>query len=206
MTRAIGILFLFCACAVAAPPAGYYSNAVGKTGQELRAALHGIISQGHVPIDYEDDARSAIEVLDQDPANPNNVWLLYAQRTEPKTNYDPGIGWNIEHLWPVSYGLTNKGPYYSDLHHLRAESSQANSSRGNKLFDETSPIQECWVPSNQYAPLCSSDCNSWEPPAVVKGDIARSLFYMDVRYATGPGWETNLMLTDIVSESTVKRT
>ena len=43
--------------------------------------------------------------------------------------------------------------------------------------------------------MCSSDHNSWSPPESIKGDIARSLFYMDVRYE-GLGNDPDLKLTD----------
>jgi hypothetical protein len=54
----------------AAPPAGYYNTAQGKTGQELRQALHVII-RGHTVIPYSSssfDTSDALKVLDEDSA------------------------------------------------------------------------------------------------------------------------------------------
>ena len=53
-----------------------------------------------------------------------------------------------------------------------------NSSRGNKFYDETTP------PGSSYpdAPLSNYDADSWEPRTEEKGLIARSMFYMAVRY------------------------
>lgn len=50
-----------------------------------------------------------------------------------------------------------------------------NTSRGNKYFDVGGKRHhEC--------ELCFTDRDSWEPPHVVKGDVARVLFYMQFRY------------------------
>ena len=202
VTRAIGILLLFCACAVAAPPAGYYSNAVGKTGQELRAALHAII-RGHRVIPYNSssgvDTRQALRVLDEDPANTNNVLLVYAQRSEPKTNY-PAV-WNREHLWPNSYGLDDSGPAFSDLHNLRPEDENVNSARGNKYFERSDTNSISYrFPAHAEAPECSTDDDSWEPPPNARGDIARALFYMDLRYEGDAPGEPDLILTELLRE------
>src|SRR2546426_7165289 len=81
-----------------------------------------------------------------------------------------------------------------------AEDARVNSSRGNKLFDESDPTDRNYHnPANPGAPLCSSDTDSWEPPAMVKGDIARALFYMAVRYEGDTSAEQDLKLTDRLS-------
>jgi len=70
----------------AQPPTGYYANAEGKTGLALKSALHDIIDD-HTVFPYSSgsfDTHDALQVLDQDPANSNNVILIYARRSEPK--------------------------------------------------------------------------------------------------------------------------
>ena len=42
----------------------------------------------------------------------------------------------------------------------------------------------------------SADKDSWEPPREVKGDIARALFYMAIRYEGNEPNEVDLELTD----------
>jgi endonuclease I len=185
-----------------AEASGYYSSAVGKSRSALRQVLHVIISS-HTIIPYDSSGRTdtvdALMILDEDAANTNNVFLVYAQRSEPKTNYGNG-GWNREHLWPQSYGLTNELAK-SDLHNLRAEDGNVNSARGNKLFDVSNTNHVTYrFPAHAEALLCSTDSDSWEPPAHVKGDIARSLFYLAVRYQGGTTNEPNLILTDVLSE------
>jgi endonuclease I len=72
-------------------------------------------------------------VLDQDPANPDNVLLLYSTSAASAASF--GQGWNREHMWCNAYGLDEVEPAYSDLFNLRACDSNVNSSRGNKFYD-----------------------------------------------------------------------
>ncbi len=185
--------------ASATPPAGYYDSALGKTGMVLKNALHDIIDDHNV-IPYSSsslDTQDALEVLDQDPVNSNNVILIYSRRSEPKATWP---AWNREHLWPNSYGIDDQPPAYSDLHNLRACDANVNSSRGNEFFDWSDTNAASYVmPAHVEAPECSSDADSWEPPPSVRGDIARAQFYMAVRYAGDKANEPDLELTDNIA-------
>ena len=180
-------------------PAGYYDSAHGKNGKSLREAINQIIS-GHNVISYS-STDEVMSVIDADPINKNNVILIYSRRSDPTSNCCSN-GWNREHLWPNSYGIDNRGPAYSDIHALRPCNSNVNSSRGNKHFDESDPESRYYkFPSHPEAILCSSDNNSWSPPESLKGDIARAMFYMDIRYE-GKSGEPDLELTDDLAEIT----
>lgn len=195
-----GILWFWFGCAALAcgqPPATYYDTAQGKAGRPLREALHLII-RNHTVIPYASssfDTSDALQVLDQDPANTNHLFLLYAQRSEPKANFP--TGWNREHRWPNSYGLDDLEPAYSDLHNLHAEDTTVNSERGNKYFDVSNPADPGYRnPAHAEALQCTSDSDSWEPPPGARGDLARALFYMAIRYAGDKTGEPALKLTD----------
>jgi len=172
----------------AQPPAGYYNTATGLQGAALKTALHNIIDD-HTAISY-DNVTDALKVLEQDPNNASNVILLYKQTSSPKTNFGPDPdNWNREHLWPTSHGDfgTSAGPG-TDLHHMRATDVSVNSDRGDKDFDNGGT-------THPEATLCKWTSNNWEPPDAVKGDIARSIFYMAVRYE-GDAGEVNLEMQD----------
>ena len=195
---------ILCAAALllrAEPPANYYDAARGLAGGALSNALHQII-RNHIVIPYssssQTDTSDALRILDQDPSNPNNVWLLYAQSSLPKSALGTGDGyWDREHRWPKSYGFGTQEPAYSDLHNLHAENSNVNSARGNKYYDNAdSRVAGYANPADPEAPLCKSDFDSWEPPPNTKGDLARAQFYMVIRYNGDTNNEPRLLLTD----------
>ncbi|MBM7603935.1 endonuclease I [Metabacillus crassostreae] len=169
----------------------YYNNALGKSGSSLKAALHNIIDD-HIEISYS-NVWEALRNTDEDPNNPNNVILLYTGRSQSKTSNGTSIdSWNREHVWAKSHGDfgTTMGAG-TDLHHLRPTDVTVNSSRGNKDFDNGG------IAHNE-APDTYADSNSWEPRDEVKGDVARMIFYMAVRYE-GDNGELDLEVTETVS-------
>ncbi|WP_433956690.1 endonuclease [Cytobacillus horneckiae] len=172
----------------------YYDPALGKSGAELKAALHNIIDD-HTEISYS-SVWEALKQTDADPNNSNNVILLYTGRSQSKSSNGSGVdNWNREHVWAKSHGNfgTAMGPG-TDLHHLRPTDVSVNSSRGNKDFDNGgSPQGE--------APDTFTDNDSWEPRDEVKGDVARMIFYMDVRYEGDRG-ELDLEVNNVVNNGT----
>ncbi|MCX5208117.1 endonuclease [Kitasatospora sp. NBC_00240] len=159
----------------------YYKNAIGKTGTSLKTSLHTIISS-QSKISY-DAVWNALKVTDQDPSNTNNVILLYSGTSRAKSLNGGDLGdWNREHVWAKSHGnfgeVTGPG---TDLHHLRAADVQVNSIRGNKDFDKGGSAVG-------GAPGSYTDSDSFEPRDADKGDVARMILYMAVRYDGGDGF------------------
>lgn len=191
-----GLFLILYSAAWCQMPAGYYDDAQGKTGEELKAALHDII-KGHDKLSY-DDVWDALQDTDEDPNNSSNVLLLYTGWSYAKGNHGGGISqWNREHTWAKSHGGfgTSQGAG-TDIHHLRPTDVTVNSKRGSLDFDEggTPYIDP------DGATGCNVDGDSWEPRDEVKGDVARMLFYMATRYEGGSG-EPDLELTDYIPSS-----
>jgi len=164
------------------PSDSYYASAAGKSGEQLKDALHTIVSRGVTTLSY-DAVWNALKATDQDPGNANNVILLYSGTSRSKSLNGGNSGnWNREHVWAKSHGDfgTAAGPG-TDLHHLRPEDVGVNSLRDNKDFDNGGSA----VAS---APGNFTDGDSWEPRSAVKGDVARMIFYMAVRYEGGDAW------------------
>lgn len=156
-------------------PSGYYDAADGLSGDQLKTALNGIIDN-HTTLSY-DQVWDALKAVDEDPNNSANVITVYSQLSLPKSSNggDPDQ-WNREHTWAKSHGDfgTAAGPG-TDVHHLMPEDVSVNGTRGNLDFDDTTgSVDQCSD--------CGVDGDSFEPPAVSKGDIARAMFYMAVRY------------------------
>jgi endonuclease I len=201
------LLCFYAAAAFAVWRPGHYNAAAGKTGTNLFAALHLIVSTGTTNIPYSSstalDASDALRLIDEDPANTNNVLLIYSGLSMAKNLFAVSGGWNREHLWCNSYGLDNVEPAFSDLHNLRPIDSNVNSSRGNKWYDESDPADGSVAnPAHAEAPGNSADPNSWQPPDSHVGDIARAMFYMTTRYWGDRPQEPALFVTDNVASIT----
>lgn len=156
---------------------GYYEGADDLVGEELKAFLHELIDD-HKVYSYG-DLRDILQETDEDPDNPNNIILLYSGDSIRST-WDSAATWNREHVWPKSLGGFESDDAGSDMHHLRPTYTTVNSTRGNKFFDEGGSLVS-------KTDDCYSDGDSFEPRDEVKGDVARMMFYMAVRYEGNDG-------------------
>jgi endonuclease I len=183
---AAGFGFLFSASVLATasdpygPPEDYYQTLqYDGTPDSLRSGLNAIID-GHTIRSYG-AARQALAILDRDPDNPNNIILMY-NGASVSGSWDSGATWNREHMWPRSLGVGDNGADYSDLHALRPCNPSINSSRGNKPFGLANSAY--WDPTMGNAPFG------------FRGEAARSIFYMEVRYDGGDSATTDLRVVD----------
>ena len=166
--------------ATAEPPLGA-AGAAGADAAALRAALSSAMATNRT-LPYD----AAWTVLPEaHAAGPGRIRLFYTRAVVPAADRAAGDDqaepdhWNREHLWPQSYGLRDT-PARTDLHNLVPADRTVNSSRGRKFYDEVSgPHHECAG--------CEVSRDAWEPPAELKGDVARAAFYMDVRYEGAAG-------------------
>lgn len=171
-----------------AQPNGYYDPLNGLSGSNLKQAMQDIIAEeGVVRAQTYTDIIDILKEADQNPANSNQVWLVYKEIGRAKLDYQTtsnSIGkWNREHTYPRSRGGFNsidlddiadgKNVFWnttadslrhgnSDAHALRAADGPENSSRGNQHYGQYNG------PSGTLGKF--------------KGDVARSVFYMAIRY------------------------
>ena len=103
--------------------------------------------------------------------NPQNVVLVYTGEERFWKEYEGNKGYspttfNTEHIYPQSKIENNaKG----DLHHLRVGDKSVNSRRGNYPFSE----------GKGNAKLSNK---TWYPGDEWKGDVARMVLYLNLRY------------------------
>jgi hypothetical protein len=83
------------------PPPGYYDLAVGKTGPELRAALHDLVDD-QPRLSY-DKLWAAVTDADQSLTDTLAVLTWFRNGLRPVGNHTHDTGWHRSHLWPTSY-------------------------------------------------------------------------------------------------------
>lgn len=164
----------------------YYASTLAADTADIMAfkkALNKDISAKHKQLSYS-EVWTALTHTDQDPANSNNLILIYKGISIPKNHNASGINnsdyWNREHVWAKSHGFPSSSQHgYTDIHHLRPSDVSVNGERGNNDFD-VGGIAITEAPKNYK----NGDI-SWEPRDEVKGDVARMMFYMETRYEMG---------------------
>lgn len=176
-----------------AQPTGYYNLAEGKQGEELKSALNDIIS-GHIVYSYY-FSKEIFKLSDADPNNPSNVIMVYTGRSHPNNDYgNGGNQLNREHVWAKSHGnFGDVQPMDGDVHNLKPVDASVNTDRSNKDFDNGGT-------QHPEATGCYFTDATWEPRDEVKGDIARIILYMDVRYE-GENGESDLTAVDEINTS-----
>jgi uncharacterized protein len=184
------------------PYYAYYQAAYGKTGEALKTTLNDIIDD-HKHLSYS-EVWEALKETDEDPNNSDNVILFYSGISRSKSLNGGDTGdWNREHVWPKSHGdFGTSAGAGTDIHHLRATDVRINGDRGNLNFDYTdSTYSSCTIL------VCERDGDSWEPDDSIKGDVARMIFYMAVRYENDSDDSydrVDLELNDTVNNGTQK--
>ncbi len=197
----------------------YYATADASSTMNLRDSLHAII-RDHIYFPYTSDFTDTWDVLemaDEDPNNSGNILSIYKNATYPKQGGGNAF-YNREHSWPKSFGFPddelNAYPY-TDMHHLRLADSVYNSTRNNISFGTCNAGCSELVtdvnngvgggsgmyPGNSNWHTGSGGNGIFEVWQDRRGDVARSLLYLDVRYEGGNhtitgAFEPDLILTD----------
>ena len=189
--RNLSLLFtcLLCTCVsallFAQVPAYYGDVNTNATGQSLRTALSNKVTDTQTGVPrYTPGVWNALKQTDLDPnGNGGRVVLIYGYSDGDGTaNTDRTRGverngggstdWNREHVFPKSLGSPNLGTSGpgADVHHLRASDVNRNSRRGSRKFADGSGVSKI-TPQGH-----------WYPGDEFKGDVARMVLYMYLRY------------------------
>ncbi|SFD04566.1 endonuclease [Pseudoalteromonas denitrificans] len=199
-----------CAPSLAEIPANYYDAADTSSAGALRNSLHAIIDD-HKRFPYtssETDTWDILETADQDPNNSQNVITIYRNASYAKEGGGNSF-YNREHTWPKSYGFPDDGSSnypYTDAHHLFIADSGYNSSRSNKPYADCSEScsEKVTETNNDRGGINSNwtdgsfSAGSWETWDARKGDVARALMYMAIRYEGGVHNETGITEPDLI--------
>lgn len=198
------LMFVWIGSAVQAQiPSGYYDRASGLTGDELKSALHEII-KGHTIISYSGLLDAYAKT---DCRSDGTIWDIYSNyRFSISGNCGSykkeGDCWNREHTWPQSWFNEVSGPK-SDLFHVYPTDGFVNGKRSNYPYGEVTSPTYTSGNGSKLGPCTTSGYSGtvFEPVDEYKGDIARSFFYMSVRYySEDNGWGSS----DMTSKSVIK--
>ena len=185
------LLLLFANSLFAQIPTYYSTIDFTQTGNTLKNQLATLITNTHTnQLPYTSsspDVWDALQAGDVTPTDASKVFLIYGyddfdaayknDRTDNVSNICSGScptgSWNREHTYALSLGTpalvtSSPGPG-TDAHHIRAADVTFNADRGNRLYadgeGDAGPVNTFWYPGDEW-----------------KGDIARMMMYMYVRY------------------------
>ncbi len=173
-----------------------YQNLNQLQGEALRTALHAEIRDHH-RYSYGE----LWDLFDEtDLAKKTIIWDIYAfgknnnPRKQPYAfevavnqcgNYRrEGDCYNREHAFPKSWWGGSKDTMYSDLFHIYPTDGYVNNIRGNHPYGETDHPQKVTLNGSEQGPssIAGYEGTIFEPIDVYKGDLARTYFYMLIRY------------------------
>lgn len=152
------------------------SNLTGGTTQsnahesELYSTLQTLMKSKHTTIQNYQDTRQYYKYTDCVNGDTSKLVSFYSG-TMVNSTWDSGNTYNREHTWPDSKCITSgrEAGDSADIMMLRPTIPTENGSRGNKAYGESSGY--------------------FNPSDAVKGDCARTMLYMYVRWGnTGKMW------------------
>lgn len=194
---------------------GYYAHVNTSSASQLRCSLHETIKGHTVyPYSGgTTNTWSILEIADEDPNNAGRILDAYRNRSYLKVTDRAGSGsglkYNREHTWPNSLGFGsatgNLGlPYapYTDTHMLYLTDATWNADRGNKPFADCTLASGCgeriteanagygggsgvYPGNSNWVKTPDGNAGSFQVWGHKKGDIARAVLYMAMRYEGG---------------------
>lgn len=210
------LLGLFAEPAAAQEPPGYYDTVDTSSAAALRSTLHDVIDD-HQRFPYTSSATDTwniLELADEDPTDNGRILDVYRNASYAKEGGGNSF-YNREHTWPSSYGFPNDNSSnypFTDCHHLFLCDDGYNSSRSNKPFrycnascsEQVTDFNfgqgggSGFYPGNSNWTTGSFTSGTWEVWINRRGDVARALLYLDVRYEGGTHGGTGISEPDLI--------
>ena len=153
----------------------YYATLPITTDSDLNFTfVSNHTSDKHTTILSYGERHGFLYDADEDATNTPNVVLMYSSESRDEREYTSGNNshspqtFNTEHVYPQS--RLEAADAVTDLHHLRSCDADVNSNRSNFPF----------VDGSGNFDLING--NTWYPGDEWKGDVARMMMYLNVRY------------------------
>lgn len=184
----------------------YYDN-ISTSSPTFISDLQTLISSPYNRITYDNYQNTMIPYYESYVVSSTQRAVTCVYSSDVDT-YTPPFTWGYfsrEHTWCQSWmpgGPVTSAPYYSDQHHLfPVNQNDANDLRSNhplgKVVNVTKTFLDCKLGTD------SSGITVFEPRDRQKGDSARALLYMAVRYngQSGLDWTFSALSTYLVTHS-----
>ncbi|MBR4657891.1 MAG: endonuclease [Clostridia bacterium] len=162
---------------------GYDVNELlAKNGTALFDDLQELMTGTHTHITTYTELSEMIKHSDADPDVAGNILLCYSGASV-NGDWDQGVTFNREHVWPKSLGGFDTSNAGADLHHIHPESPSVNSPRGNLLMSWVDTATKELAYNNQgIQSYIHSGERTFEPCDDFKGNTARIYFYVACRW------------------------
>ena len=195
--------------------AGYYARVNTSSPSQLRCSLHATIKghTAYPYSGGTTNVWSILEIADEDPNNSTRILDAYRNRSFVKITDRAGSGtglkYNREHTWPNSLGFGSTtgnlglpNAPYTDTHMLYLTDSAYNADRGNKPYADCTAASGCgervtevnngqgggsgaYPGNSNWVKTPDGNAGSFEVWGKRKGDMARAILYMAIRYEGG---------------------
>jgi endonuclease I/methionine-rich copper-binding protein CopC len=206
----------------------YYASVIASNPAILRTTLHNRIKDSSCYFYSGPttgiNVWTILEKADESPTDNTKVLDVYKNELYTKisdragTNPNAATSYNREHTWPNSHGFNDVltqsvgGVVYAncpyvDTHMLYASNVSYNSSRGNSVYDNCSGCTELATVANFGVGGGSGtypgnsnwyNASAFETWNRRKGDVARAVLYMDIRYDGGVHGVTGVPEPDLI--------
>jgi endonuclease I len=192
---------------------GYYGQVNTSSAEQLRCTLHLTI-RGHTAYPYSGSGTNTwtiLEAAQANPSNPNQILDVYRNRlytaVADRAGTGSGLTYNREHTWPNSLGFPSTtgnlglpNAPYTDTHMLWLSDTNYNADRGNMPFancpsgcgERTTEVNGgvgggsgVYPGNSNWVKGPNGNQGSFEVWNARKGEMARAIFYMAIRYEGG---------------------
>lgn len=162
-----------------------YDTLITLESDELLTSLRTLMTDTHTKESTYNNCRDMAVLTDCENGDGTSISLIYTSYSSCWAEWTNNIagGWNREHVWPQSLGGFKTTGAGSDLHHIRPVDSTVNSTRGNMKYGNVNGGSAVYGTSvTKHALGGHRGTPYFEPLDNAKGDIARIILYMYVRY------------------------
>jgi endonuclease I len=142
----------------------------------------------YIATDEQDDIIDALVDLDPGYETPDTVRLLFRDIDFDKNKVNLNEGWKRFDLWPLSRGAGQATKADTDVHAKRPIDWTVEEALREYLWGTCgnhAPMGQCIVPAvpDEAANDTATDKKIKTPPISMRGDVARSVLYVYLRYA-----------------------